>query len=73
MRNKETFYVIYTENCSPKIRSFKDEFEAYRFIGAFKLTHQLKYNEQDNWIGMVFAGRIMYTNTTIEESHVKTR
>jgi hypothetical protein len=73
MKSKEVFYVQYTEHCSPKIRSFESECEAYRFVGAFKLTHQHKYNEEDNWVDMVFAGRIMFTNTTIEESHVKTR
>ena len=73
MENKETFYVVYTENCTPKVRVFDDEFEAYRFIGAFKLAHQHKVSEEDNWVDMVFAGRVMFSSNTIEESHVKTR
>jgi len=67
------YYVQYTENCGRKIRSFKTEHEAYRFVAAFKLQHQFKYNEEDNWIDMIFTGKVMFTNTMIEESNVKTR
>jgi hypothetical protein len=67
------YYVLYTEDCSPKIKSFKSKPLALAFVASFKLQYQNKSNEEDNWIDLIFSGDIIFSDRAIEESHVKTR
>lgn len=59
------FYVRYVEKCSPKTKRFNTKEEATKFVANFKLKHQNKYDEEDNWIDLVFKGEIIFSDDII--------
>jgi hypothetical protein len=58
------YYVKYVKGCTPEMKSFKTEAEAYKFVANFKLEHQFG-NTDDNWIDTIFTGKIIYSDPSV--------
>ena len=53
------YYILYTENCQPKVRKFALEVCRESFIKDFLLENQ---DNEDNYIDLVFDGTIKFCN-----------
>ena len=60
-----SYYVLYTEKCSPKILRFEKKTEALKFIGNFTLKHLT--NRDDNWIDSFIFGKIIASEVVPNE------
>lgn len=55
-KNKDKYYLVYTERCTPKVKSFNTETELHKFMAEFSCN---MYDNPDNWIDFAFCGNIV--------------
>ena len=62
----ETYYIVYVEDSSPKIKEFSSQDEAEQFLNSFIVSYgSLKEDDAGHWIDYVFKGQKLNTEIKV--------
>lgn len=67
-KNTKSYFLVYSEGCTPKIKEFRNEKDLHKFMAEFSLD---MYDNPDNWIDYVFQGDIIMKSKEFRLESVK--